>query len=202
MPDPDHSEKPASEARTFAFVLFGTIFLGVIAVGASYLTGTPLPPQIDFNPNDVLIGIIATLPLVIFLWWFSNTTLERLAAFRRSQIKFFAEIGFTFTPARIALMAVGAGISEELLFRGVLQSWIAGFAPVVLAIVASNLLFGLLHMRTALYAVIAGLVGAYLGVLFALTDNLIAPMVTHALYDAAALEYTRRAVKSWRTHSI
>jgi hypothetical protein len=202
MAEKNDHESPPSEARTFSFVLFGTLFLGLIAVGASFLTGTPLTQQLRLNPNDFLIGIIATLPLVVFLWWFSNTTLEHLVSFRRSQIKFFAEIGFTFTPTRIALMAIGAGISEELLFRGVFQSWLAGFTPVILAIVLSNILFGLLHMRTVLYAIIAGLVGAYLGALFAVTDNLLAPMVTHALYDAAALEYTRRAVKNWRTHSI
>lgn len=193
---------PPSEARTFVVVLGGTALLAIVAMSLCLVLKVPLAPQFNPDPNDFLIGIIATLPLVIFLWWFSNTTLEKLASFRNSQIKFFAEIGFTFTLPRIILMAISAGIAEELLFRGFLQTWINSFAPVAVAIIASNILFGVLHMRTALYAIIAGLVGVYLGVLYALTDNLLAPMVTHALYDAAALEYTRRAVKSWRTHSI
>ncbi|WDI31189.1 type II CAAX endopeptidase family protein [Hyphococcus flavus] len=196
MPSNPHDGNKYSETQTFLFVLGGTILLGLVAFALSILLGVPIGPQFELNPNDFFIGVIATLPLVVFLWWFSNTTLEHLAVFRRSQIKFFAEIGFTFTPLRIALMALGAGITEELLFRGVVQSWISGFAPVLVAIIASNILFGALHMRTALYALIAGLVGVYLGVLFAFTDNLLAPMVTHALYDAAALEYTRRAVKN------
>lgn len=168
--------------------------MGLAAVGFSFLLKTPLAPQFKADINAVLIGIIATAPLVTFLWWFSNTTLDHVASFRRSQVRFFSEIGFSFTPARIAVMAIGAGIAEELLFRGVLQTWIAGFAPVAIAILASNILFGMMHMRTFLYALIAGLVGAYLGILYALTDNLLAPMVTHALYDAVALEYTRRAI--------
>lgn len=202
MSEPPRLGGPQSETRTFIVVLGGTALLAVFAVILSLILNVPLGPQFSFRPNDFLIGVIATLPLVVFLWWFSNTTLENLSSFRRSQIKFFAGIGFTFTPFRIALMAIGAGVAEELLFRGLIQTWIVGFAPLVIAIIGSNILFGVLHMRTALYAVIAGLVGAYLGIVYALTDNLLAPMVTHALYDAAALEYTRRAVDKWRTHSM
>ncbi|WP_425408664.1 CPBP family intramembrane glutamic endopeptidase [Hyphococcus sp.] len=198
-PQPDQSP---SESRTFIAVLAGTMLLAVIAVALSFILKTPLHAQFALSFNDFFIGVIATLPLAVFLWWFSNTTLKNLAAFRNSQIKFFAEIGFTITPMRIALMAIAAGVAEELLFRGVLQTWLAGFFPVAVAIIASNLLFGVLHMRTVLYAFIAGLVGVYLGVIFTLTENLITPMVTHALYDAVALEYTRRAVQSWRTHRI
>ncbi len=204
MPDNSNNnfEPPASQERTFAVVMGGTALLGFAAVGLSFVLKTPLGPQFSVSVNDFLIGVIATLPLVVFLWWFTNTTLEDLAVFRRSQIRFFSEIGFQFTPLRIALMAIGAGVSEELLFRGVLQSWFAGFSPIALAIVLSNLLFGALHLRTVLYAVIAGLVGCYLGAVFAFTGNLLAPIVTHALYDAAALEYTRRAINNMRTDGI
>ena len=55
-------------------------------------------------------------------------------------------------------------------------------------------LFGALHARTILYAVIAGVVGVYFGVLMEVTDNLLTPVIAHGLYDAVALEYTRRAV--------
>jgi len=190
-------ETPQSEERTFLIIISGTALMGLASIGLSFVFNTPLGPQLTLDINAVLIGIIATTPLAAFLWWFSNTTLEHFAAFRRSQIKFFSEVGFTFTPRRIALMAIAAGISEELLFRGVLQTWGAAFAPELLVIIVTNALFGMMHMRTALYALIAGLVGMYLGVLYMLTDNLLAPIAAHALYDAVALEYTRRAVSHY-----
>lgn len=191
-------DDPDDGAATFLPVILGTVLLGVAAVGFSFIFRTPLAPQISTNVNDLLVGVIATLPLVVFLWWISNTTHAQISAFRRSQIKFFAEIGFDFTPPRIAMMAIGAGISEELLFRGVLQTWIDGFSPLMVAIVASNILFGMLHIRTVLYAAIAGCIGIYLGVLYSITGNLLTVIVTHALYDAIALEYTRRAILAWR----
>ncbi len=196
-PNQDNEE----DKKAFVVVMVGTILLGLVAFGLSFLLHTPLAPQFRLSLDAGLMGIIATLPPVLFLWWFSNTDVPAFAEFRHSQIKFFAEIGFNFTPFRIVLMAIGAGVCEELMFRGVLQSWIDGFAPIITAIILSNIVFGLLHMRTVLYAVIAGGIGVYFGVVYAITDNLVVPMVAHGLYDAVALEYTRRAIALYQRHS-
>lgn len=190
------------DEKSFLFVLGGTALLCVVAYGLSLVLNTPLLSQMRLAANDIAWGVIATVPLALFLYWFSLTNNPPLRAFRNSQIEFFAKIGFEFTPLRVGLMAIAAGVSEELLFRGVLQTWLAEISSVAIAIVATNLLFGILHFRTALYALIAGLVGAYLGVLYAFTDNLIAPIITHGLYDALALEYTRRAVRDWNAVNI
>jgi len=201
MPEEHSNHDSDKDENAFVVVTVGTILLGLVAFGLSFLLNTPLAPQISLSFDAVFLGIIATLPPVLFLWWFSNTDLPAFAEFRHSQIKFFAEVGFRFTPLRIVLMAIGAGVCEELMFRGVLQSWIDGFAPIITAIILSNVVFGLLHMRTVLYAVIAGGIGVYFGVLYALTDNLVVPMVAHGLYDAVALEYTRRAIALYHQHS-
>ena len=190
--------RPHDDVRSFLVVMAGTALLGLAAVGLSLLLGVSLGERFSFSADDALVGVIATLPLVVFLWFFSNSRLPALARFRDSQIAFFANIGFAFTPFRIALMAFGAGVSEELLFRGVFQTWLSSFSPVVVAIILSNIVFGLLHMRTILYAVIAGIVGAYLGVIYLVTDNLLTPIIVHMLYDAVALEYTRRAIAEYR----
>jgi len=47
--------------------------------------------------------------------------------------------------------------------------------------------FGLAHCLTPAYAVLAAIVGAYLGSLFALTGNPLLPILAHALYDLPAL---------------
>lgn len=192
---PEHHNGDSPEK--FYAVLAGTVLFGLVAYGLSFLLGTPFGPQIHFSFNDIFVGIIATLPPVIFLWWFSNTDIPSFSEFRQSQIEFFADIGFRFTRPRIIAMAVGAGICEELLFRGVFQPWLASFSPILFAIIVSNIVFGFLHMRTLLYALIAGGVGIYFGTLYAVNGNLIAPMIAHGLYDAVALEYTRRAVNTY-----
>ena len=62
---------------------------------------------------------------------------------------------------------------------------------------AATLLFGIVHSVTPLYAVIAALIGAYLGALQLATSNLWPPVLAHALYDfvafvAVAEEWKRR----------
>lgn len=193
-----NTQSRLSETQTFLIAIGGTAAIGLAAYGLSLLLDARLGPQIKWTLNAAAAGLVAVLPLAGFLWWFAQSNHTGIAKFRRSQIEFFADIGFEFTPPRIALMAAAAGIAEELMFRGVLQTWIAGFAPLIVAIVAPNLLFGVLHMRTVLYAVIAGLVGVYLGALYALTDNLLTPVITHGVYDLVALEYTRRAIRRYR----
>jgi len=191
-----------AERSVFLIAIGGTALIGVLALALSILLDAPFSAQFSWTARDGFIGFAAVSPPALFLWWFSETKNAYLVRFRRSQIEFFANVGFEFTIGRILAMAIAAGIAEELLFRGVLQTWIASFAPLAVAIIAPNILFGLLHMRTALYAVIAGLVGAYLGVLFALTDNLLTPMIAHGLYDLVALEYTRRAIRALREASM
>ncbi len=198
MPNNNGARRNQDDSDRFLAVMAGTALFGFVAYLLSLFLRTPFGPQFSLDANAFLLGVITTLPLVIFLWWFSNTRIGYIAAFRRSQIEFFANLGFAFTPWRIVLMALSAGFAEELLFRGVLQTWLNGFLPVTTAIIASNVVFGLLHMRTALYALIAGMVGVYLGALYAVTGNLLTPIITHIIYDAVALEYTRRAIDEYR----
>lgn len=178
--------------------LAGTAFLGVIAYGLSLITNTPLAAQFHWSLRDSVIGVAGAAPLMVFLWWFMSSQRTHIANFRREQIDYFANVGFRFTPARIVAMSIFAGVFEELLFRGVLQTATAQITPMVVAILISNLIFGAVHWRTALYALIAGLIGVWLGVLFALTGNLLTPILTHAVYDLAALFVTARAIEARR----
>ena len=188
-PEPGRSE-------TRAFLL--TSALGLMLVPAAF--GIALGFSIDVlslvnaNLPNALVGLGAVLPLAGLLRWFMGTGWRPLADFRASQLQFFSEIGFRLTRRRIILLAIIAGVSEELMFRGVLQTILDRQLPVAAAIALSSLVFGLLHARTVLYAIIAGAVGAYLGLLFWATGSLFVPIVTHAVYDLIALDWTRVAL--------
>lgn len=78
----------------------------------------------------------------------------------------------------LLLVAAVAGLGEELLFRGVLQPLVGGLW--------SNVIFGLVHFITLPYAVLAGLIGGYLGWLLNESENILAPIIAHGLYDFLA----------------
>ena len=95
--------------------------------------------------------------------------------------------------AELALIAALAGIGEEMLFRGVIQPAVAGAIGgphgVWLGLLIAAILFGSLHPITLTYALLAGLIGLYLGWIWLASGNLLTPMVTHGVYDFLALAY-------------
>jgi membrane protease YdiL (CAAX protease family) len=97
---------------------------------------------------------------------------------------------------QLALISLLAGFGEELLFRGVLQSALGDrIGPpwgIWMGLLVASVIFGMCHWLTSTYALLATLIGIYLGALLLLTGNLIAPIVTHALYDFVALVYMVR----------
>jgi membrane protease YdiL (CAAX protease family) len=101
---------------------------------------------------------------------------------------------------QLLVVALLAGVGEELFFRGLLQgglfAWLQPHVTEHLALAISlgvaSLLFGLLHPITRTYAILCMLVGLYLGGIWIVTGNLLAPIMVHALYDFLALVYLLR----------
>lgn len=93
----------------------------------------------------------------------------------------------------IALVSVAAGVGEELLFRGLLQDGaarsIGGTAGLWIGLGLASIVFGLCHALNGAYAILATLMGLYLGLLFVATNSVLAVVVTHAAYDFVVLAY-------------
>ncbi|MGO8929330.1 MAG: lysostaphin resistance A-like protein [Limisphaerales bacterium] len=97
---------------------------------------------------------------------------------------------------QLLVISVIAGISEEAFFRGAIQGSLADRVHVIVAVVLTSALFGAFHLLTWTYAIIAAFIGAYLGLLWIGTGNLLTPMITHAVYDFLALMYFLRVCRS------
>jgi len=93
-------------------------------------------------------------------------------------------------------ISVIAGISEEAFFRGAIQGSLSDHVNVILAVGLAAVVFGIGHLLTWTYAIIAAFIGAYLGLLWIWTGNLLTPVITHALYDFMALVYFLRVCRS------
>ena len=144
-------------------------------------------PHLGRAGPGLLWGLAATLPLGLALYWMlttSNLSIRRLVALVEDQL---GPLLARLSAVEVALLAAIAGFSEEVLFRGVLLPALARDLSPVGGLVASSGLFGLVHFASRTYALLAAVMGCYLGVLFLLTDNLVASIVSHGLYDFAAL---------------
>ncbi len=163
----------------------GGLLLAAVAVGR--WIGAPPFGQLRFEWGALAWGIAATGPLLLGLWWCLRTRwrpVARLVALVEERLHpLFAGAGV----AEVGLIALLAGIAEEAFFRGVVQVGLADRLPAWVALIASGALFGAAHWLTTSYAVLAGIVGLYLGGLLLVSGNLLAPIVAHALYDLVAL---------------
>lgn len=166
--------------------------LVVIAVLLSLLLELPLLDWVRPRASMIGWGILLTTPLLLGLWMSKRSRWRPLA-------NLFAEIEETVVPlfattstAGLAVISTLAGIGEEALFRGVMQSVLTGSLGTVVALLVTSTVFGLVHYVTRTYAVMAGAIGLYLGVLALTFDTLVVPMIVHALYDFLALEALTR----------
>jgi len=97
----------------------------------------------------------------------------------------------------LLILAAIAGISEEILFRGVIQPWMESSWGMLTGLIVSSVLFGLVHAVTLLYFLLATLMSAYLGLLLDIeaSRNLLIPIVTHGFYDFLAFLVIARSYR-------
>jgi uncharacterized protein len=151
--------------------------------------------KLDRVGPGLLWGSLAALPLFGALAWMLTGSYQPV---RRLVRLVEHEIGpylVSLSLLQLAVLAATAGFSEEVLFRGVLLPALGRELGPVGGLVGSSLLFGLVHFASRTYAVVAGLMGVYLGWLFLLTGSLVAPIVSHTLYDLVALALVAQRVK-------
>jgi membrane protease YdiL (CAAX protease family) len=137
----------------------------------------------------VLRGLIATLPMLAAFWILVNSEVPRLRQLREQVEWLVKEMFPTGSVLQFAMVAALAGIGEELLFRGVVQTKLGDWTTPVIGLVLASFLFGLAHALSAMYFLFAIVVGAFLGWLALQYHDLVAPIVAHGLYDFVALVY-------------
>ena len=178
-----------------------------VAEGALLLAAFFLGWLMDFSPTQDLswnwadfgYGLLATVPMLLVL-----LALLLVPGSGVRQIRDFMRetLGPLLSRCRtvdLLLLAVLAGLCEEVLFRGFLFGYVWQFNR-SLAIFVCNLAFGLAHVVTPLYAFLAAIAGLYLTALIAAdpSPNLLVPITAHAAYDFVAFLIV---VRDFRRHS-
>jgi membrane protease YdiL (CAAX protease family) len=171
--------------------MFELAFLGVAAIAGALLR---LPVLGGRTPDlgSVLTGAVAALPPFGFFVWTLQYRVRALASHRQLLEKWVRPVFSGWSLGQIALISVAAGLSEEALFRGLIQGGLSKAIGLEAALLLASVLFGMAHLITWTYGILATVIGAYLGLLWIWTGNLFAPITTHALYDFLALVYLLR----------
>ncbi len=185
------------------FLWLATLFEGGLAVIAGLLgwwLGINPLDLVHWRPQALSLGLLGTLPLLLFFGLVYRLEVPQLEQIKRLLLETLGPLLAACRWYELAYVAFLAGFCEELLFRGVLQPWMESLWGWWPALIVSNLLFGLAHSVTPLYALLAALTGMYLGWLLDVGGerNLLVPMMVHSVYDLAAFLVV---VVSYRTGS-
>ena len=164
-----------------------------LALILARVAGIPLDERIDWSLEAAALGALAVLPMLMLLGTLAISGWGPYRALADQVRDFVHQLFRHALPGAVLLIAILAGVGEELLVRGVLQGWLTERWSPEWAIVAAAIVFGLAHSISRLYFVFATVIGLYLGVLYHLTGNLLVVIVTHALYDWIVIHWYLRS---------
>jgi uncharacterized protein len=141
-----------------------TLYLGQMAL-----------PAVAWNWPDLAIGLGLGMMIVLS----SQLVYQLWPDYRQSADFYLDQILAPLLWPDLIWLGLLPGLSEELLFRGVI---VGGLGYGLLGLFGAALCFGLLHMSSAKqwpYALWAGIVGLILGGGLIFTSNLLVPIVAH-----------------------
>ncbi|QBQ56311.1 CPBP family intramembrane glutamic endopeptidase [Nitrosococcus wardiae] len=185
---------------TLAFVFEGGLALVGLILG--WFVGIKPFAYLTFNWSALGWTVVGTLPLMLLFWVSYRFPIGPLGPIKRLLIETLGPYLDNCRYYDLLLIALLAGVCEELFFRGVLQSWIESIGGTFLGLIGSNLIFALAHFITRTYALLAGLMGVYLGLLLDAGEqrNLLTPMMVHTLYDLFAFLVVVRTFRLEQAH--
>ncbi len=166
--------------------------LAVLAWLLGWAFSYPPANEIRWALADVGYAVLWTLPLIPAMVFIGRSNWRPFVRIQQVVNAIVVPLFSGCSVFQLAMISALAGIGEEALFRGFIQNSLATEGNVWGGIIIAGFLFGLAHMITPAYAVLATLMGVYFGWLMHFHDNLLVAIMVHALYDFIALLYLVR----------
>ncbi|MGR8930569.1 MAG: CPBP family intramembrane glutamic endopeptidase [Gammaproteobacteria bacterium] len=159
---------------------------------------------LKFDEHALLNGILLTLPMVLLFFATQELPYEPIQEIRQLLLDTLGARLYRCHWTDLLILASIAGFSEEVLFRGTIQPWLEDAIGVMAGLVISNAIFALVHAVTRLYAILAFLMGLYLGISLDYGDerSLLTPVVIHGLYDFIAFLIILRDFRKNHNHLV
>src|SRR5512135_3372327 len=129
-------------------LLSGSVFelgLGGVALGIGALIGVDPLETFRAEPRAPGLGLVATLPMLLAFALMQRSRWRPLVRIRRLLIR---SLRVLFTECRapdLAVLALAAGIGEEVFFRGLVQTLLARWFEPGTALAVASAVFGLAH---------------------------------------------------------
>ena len=176
--------------------IVGLILLqGLVGLGAGLAiwwgSGRSLETFVGLHPVDLAVAASVTAALIGSMW-LVMLAFPGFLAWSAAQQKILFASGKPYSTGQILLISLAAGVGEEALFRGGLQTFLTDHIPAWSAILLVSLAFALVHLAgPILLAFIFGY-SLLFGLAFHYSQSLSGVMAAHALFDVWALTLVQR----------
>lgn len=187
---PNNNEDERQEGLRVAVFFEGILGLGALFFG--WLIGFYPLDLIKFDGtllSDLGFAALVTLPMAGMFVLLAHYPRGPFRQIRVKMDEIIVPLFHRLSVLDLLLISLLAGVGEELLFRGLLQPAIGYWTGTVGGLIFASVLFGLAHLITPTYAVMAGLMGLAIGWTMIYTDNLLTAILIHGIYDFIALTY-------------
>lgn len=165
-------------SRILVVIAISAILLLVIAKIWQKLAQVTLLPLV-WSINNISLAIVIAITIVSL----SSFLYSFWSLYRESVDVYVEDIVEPLLWWDLIWLGLLPGLSEELLFRGVMLS---AFGQDLIAVIFSSLIFGILHLRGFQYwpySFLATLVSLVLGYSAIITENLLVPIIIHILIN-------------------
>lgn len=105
----------------------------------------------------------------------------------RSQARNYSFLKHRISLVAIIFISLCAGVSEEALFRGGLQTLLGDILPMPIAVICAAALFAAIHFAQPLNSALIFIIGGLFGIVYWTSGSLLTVMVGHAVYDVYAI---------------
>lgn len=162
--------------------------LGIAGLGKIPLSrvGFTRPAGDSLQTYILLAFLVSLIASSLVLRRKGDHVVQRLFKMAGAILPFTAQERWTF-----AAIAVGAGFSEELLFRGFLIDYLSRNLPGVdtwALVLISSVVFGFAHLYQGWRGtLLTGVLGVAFGMLYTISGSLLAPVAIHAAVDLRLL---------------
>lgn len=157
-----------------------------------WVSGRDVDAFISFGTDEVLTGFgigIGLIAIAGALFVGLPRISEKLVGMQAENFAFL-ERGLSMPV--IVFFSLCAGVGEEALFRGGIQTLLSDYLPVWMAIAVSSALFAAVHFAKPPIAALIFGIGVAFGFIYWWTGSLLAVMIGHAVYDVFAFWYLQK----------
>ncbi len=173
---------PKNTFLQMASLIYTGLFIATLFLNKSIFKHYfPHPINLDFH--FLFLSILFTVILISFMYLFIKYDKFIIPGIltKLSQLKYLI---FELTTIEKIYISLLAGLTEEILFRGLLQP--------LLGITIASVLFGAAHFITFGYFLLATSIGFFLGGVFYYSGNIFVPITVHTLYNIFAFSLLKK----------